>query len=77
MKTITFDFDTYMEELAEEAQSGKDCGVSDVMKFVEGSMSLRDFLLASHWIGDAADLEDALSGWHWVRIAKALGRKIQ
>lgn len=77
MKTITMDYDQYLEEISENEHANKCMGVSDVMRFLESDLTLEKFLLENNWVGQGANLlAPHFSDWMWVRIAKIANRKI-
>jgi hypothetical protein len=64
MKEIRMDFETYEEELSYEHLSGKECGISLVMQWLESDERLYEFLESEEPINPLT---------HWGRIAIALG----
>lgn len=79
-KTITMKYEEYKNDLHYECECGKNEGVNNVLKFLESNLTLKEFLEIKNWIGKGAALTGEFYEWQWVRwvrIAKAVNRKIE
>ena len=71
-KTVSMEFEEYESELESQFISGKNYGVSDVMKFLKSGQRFHKWFDENNKNGDYATVRE---GTHWHTILVLLGRE--